>query len=77
MPEVPPLEHALQAMCEDNEIVLQAVAIVVAMNDEGEKYISHLRSTDLRTWEARGMVEDLRDSLVAGEVARMFDPDDD
>lgn len=56
-------------------IPIQAVMIVVGMGSDGEKWISHFRSDDLRTWEARGLVEDLRDTLAAMEMRRMFNED--
>lgn len=57
----------------EGAIPIQGIMIVVGMSDDGVKWISHFRSGDLRTWEARGLVSDLQDTLAAGEVARMFE----
>lgn len=58
---------------DDASIPIQAVMIVVAMEETGKKFISHFTSGDLRTWEARGLIGDMHDSLAAVEVARMFE----
>lgn len=72
-----PLESILTPILGDDEMVLQAVAIIVGMDKEGKKWLSHYRSTDLRTWEARGMVEDLRDTLSGMATVRFFLEEDD
>lgn len=66
------LELALQDTMEEGDVILQAVAVIVFMDKDGTKFLSHRRSTDLRTWEARGLVEDMRDTLIGGEIWRQF-----
>lgn len=75
MSEPVALEQALQAVVGETDVVLQAVACVVFMDEDGQKMISHLRSTDLRTWEASGLIEDYRQSLAGFEIWRQMEDD--
>jgi hypothetical protein len=69
----PVLEDVLTPLLEDGEMCIQAIAIMVCMDEFGRKYISQKRSSDLRTWEAKGMAQDFLDTLAAMEVARQLD----
>lgn len=55
---------------DDGDVVLQAIAAVVVMDKDGQKMLSHVKSTDLRSWEARGLIADLVDTSAAHEVWR-------
>lgn len=59
----------------EDAMPIQAIMCVVGIDEEGEKWVSHFRSGDLRTWEARGLVEDLRDTLAAQEFVRQLEVD--
>lgn len=59
----------------EDSMAIQAVVCIVGIGEDGEKWVSHFRSGDLRSWEARGLIEDLRDTLAAMEVLRQLEDD--